>query len=198
MAVGDIVIIKYESSLKDPVYRRGRVVEVHPDEHGLVRDATVVSRSKWAREKPGEYKVRKLDRQLIPVQRLAVLLAAEEVPLLEKANERLHFCTEDARLPLPSSLALGCDGAGRPSSPPARPALSEDKRDLIRGGPKQPAQLTPVPDSPDSTLSLHSLSIYNLATHLVPGPASDGQEGRNLCWECETRDRFYYVSTEYD
>ena len=198
VAVGDIVIIKYESSLKDPVYRRGRVVEVHPDEHGLVRDATVVSRSKWAREKPGEYKVRKLDRQLIPVQRLAVLLAAEEVPLLEKANERLHFCTEDARLPLPSSLALGCDGAGRPSSPPARPALSEDKRDLIRGGPKEPAQLTPVPDSPDSTLSLHSLSIYNLATHLVPGPASDGQEGRNLCWECETRDRFYYVSTEYD
>ena len=96
--VGDVVLVRYDNTFKDPVYRRGRVTATHPDQHGLVRDAMVSTQPKVNKEKLTA-KVRRPVEQLLPIQRLVVLLPVEEIESLAPPNESLHLCEEALRVP---------------------------------------------------------------------------------------------------
>ena len=108
---GDIVLLKYSSKLSKPSYRYGKVLQAFKDENGLVRDAMVATRSRRRKEKSGEYKAGPMDHQLVPVQRLVLLLPKEEYDSLPTETPGLHLCEED----------LIVSGAQLPSSPPPSP-----------------------------------------------------------------------------
>ena len=91
---GDIVLLQYLNKVSTPSYRYGRVIEAHPDRHGVVRNATVGTKSRKGGDKP-----RKLELQMVPVQRLVMLLPVEEQENLEPADPHLHICEEDFRVP---------------------------------------------------------------------------------------------------
>ena len=98
--VGDIVLVRYTSKVTKPEFRLGRISDVFPDAHGVVRDVQVITRSRRGKlEDLLEYKPRKFDEQKLPVQRLAVLLPLEEQGGLPPADEALHVCEEDMRVP---------------------------------------------------------------------------------------------------
>ena len=98
--VGDIVLVRYTSKVTKPEFRLGRVSKVFPDTHGVVRDVEVITRSRRGKlEDLLEYKPRKFDEQKLPVQRLAVMLPLEEQDGLPPADDALHLCDEDMRVP---------------------------------------------------------------------------------------------------
>ena len=97
--VGDIVLVKYDGALKDPVFRRGMITAAHPDKNGLVRDVTVATQPKVKKDRPVSAKARRPVEYRLPVQRIIVLLPAEEVSSLEPASESLHICEDDLRVP---------------------------------------------------------------------------------------------------
>ena len=135
---GDIVLVRYTSKVTKPEFRLGRVSQVFPDLHGVVRDVEVITRSRRGKlEDLLEYKPRKFDEQKLPVQRLAVLLPLEEQDGLPPADEALHLCEDDMRVPdlaevsarpapvgLPAAGETEDTGAGaetRARSPPTGP-----------------------------------------------------------------------------
>ena len=67
----------YPSSLLDD-YRLARVIEVLPDDQGLVRTVRVCYRKKDKRDKTLPYKPKQLTEELVSVQRLSVLLPVSE------------------------------------------------------------------------------------------------------------------------
>ena len=73
----DIVMMKYPNQLKDD-YRIARVVEVFPDDKGLVRTVCVAYRRRDRREPKEDYWKKPLTKEVVAVQRLAVLQAAGE------------------------------------------------------------------------------------------------------------------------
>ena len=77
LVVGDVVMMKYPGNLKDD-YRLARVTKTHPDEKGLVRTVTLVYRKRNSREKATVYKSKLLEEELVNVQRLSLLVSAEE------------------------------------------------------------------------------------------------------------------------
>ena len=203
--VGDIVLLKCEAALGKPQYRRGRVTEVHPDQHGVVRDATVLTRSRHKGEKLSDFRKKKMTEQRVSVQRLAVLLAADEVANLPKADPALHFCTEDARIPDVSQWSR----SPSPSLVPTCPAPPQLVPHSDLAPPGVPSQTSPsataekddeVPrvmekqaaPADATTGAQHQLAINSLAV------SSLSCSPTYLCWECDTRDRVYFVSGEYD
>ena len=98
LSVGDIVLIKHQGKIPPQSYRYGRILELHEDDKGAVRTVTVGVRPRHVREGLA-YKPKKLDEILMAVQRLIVLLPAEEQPNLEPADEELHVCDEEVRIP---------------------------------------------------------------------------------------------------
>ena len=79
LRVGDVVMMVYKGNMVDD-YRLAKVMEVYPDEKGLVRTVQVAYRRKDRREKPEIYKSKPLSLEKIGVQRLALLQAAGEDP----------------------------------------------------------------------------------------------------------------------
>ena len=77
LEVGDVVMMQYKGSITDD-YRLARVVNVFPDNRGLVRSVRVSYRKKNKREKPEEYRSKPLISENIGVQRLSLLQAAGE------------------------------------------------------------------------------------------------------------------------
>ena len=117
--VGDIVLLQYVSKVASPVYRYGKVLFVHPDRHGVVRNATVGTRSRRGKQEDGaDYTSRKLDHQMVPVQRLVMLLPVEEQAHLEPASDQLHICDETFRVP--------AAGQSLPSAAQQEPDLDTD------------------------------------------------------------------------
>ena len=192
VSVGDIVLVKYDNAMKEPQFRRGRVVEVHPDEHGVVRDVSVLTRSRSGREKPGEYKKKKMDKQRLPVQRLAVLLPVEEIANLEPAHPNLHFCTEDSRLPDASQCASPLSPSLVPQSPsPPHLGPTSDLAPPGVTGQPEDSDLAPpgvtgqTEDSYTFLRSLNAIAIHSLD--------NDNSDKSYLCWECGVRDQFYFA-----
>ena len=74
---GDIVLIQYKTKVTT-VWKLGRVSEVFPDKHGVVRTCEVVFRPKHRGEKLLPYKSKSVYSLRIAVQRLCVLLPVEE------------------------------------------------------------------------------------------------------------------------
>ena len=97
---GDIVLVRYTSKVTKPEFRLGQVSKVFPDQHRVVRDVEVITRSRRGKmEDLLEYKPRKFDEQKLPVQRLAVMLPLEEQDGLPPADDALHLCEDDMRVP---------------------------------------------------------------------------------------------------
>ena len=84
--VGDIVLIKYQKKLTPARYKMARVIEAEADPKGNVRTVTVVTRPTDVREKALPYRVKELTKMRLPVQRLVVLHAAEELHNVESPN----------------------------------------------------------------------------------------------------------------
>ena len=77
---GDVVMMSYQNQMKDD-YRIAKVLEVFPDDKGLVRTVRVVYRRRDRREPKMVYWKKPLVQEVVAVQRLAVLQAAnDEVP----------------------------------------------------------------------------------------------------------------------
>ena len=71
-------MVNYDRKLKRPNYKLAKVLEVHPDGHGVVRTVTVGFRRSDAREKSLPYVCKQLEKMKIGVQRLAVVCPIEE------------------------------------------------------------------------------------------------------------------------
>ena len=74
---GDVVMLYYSGNLKDE-YRLAKVFDTHPDKKGLVRTVTIGYRKRNKTEKATPYKVKPLVMEKVAVQRLHLLVAADE------------------------------------------------------------------------------------------------------------------------
>ena len=72
LKIGDIVMMKYNGNLRDD-YRLPRVKEVYPDSKGLVRTVKVNYRRRDKREPAESYWKKKLEEEIVAVQRLAII-----------------------------------------------------------------------------------------------------------------------------
>ena len=74
---GDVVTMEYPGHFKDD-YRLAKVEQVFPDKKGLVRTVEVSFRKRDKREKPDSYWKKPLTKELVAVQRLSLLVPAED------------------------------------------------------------------------------------------------------------------------
>ena len=77
LRIGDIVMVLYDKKIGKGDYRLGRVIQVHPDSHGVVRTVTVGMRGKESGLSL-PYVPRKLQEHKLGVQRIAVICPIEE------------------------------------------------------------------------------------------------------------------------
>ena len=73
LQVNDICLVFYDSKIGKGDYRLSVILEIHPDEHGIVREVTVGMRARDSREKSLEYKSKALQTLKTTVQRLIKL-----------------------------------------------------------------------------------------------------------------------------
>ena len=206
--VGDVVLVKYEANHKDPTFRRGRVTAVYPDKYGNVRDTTVSTQPKANKMKP-DAKLRRPVEQDLPVQRLVVLLPVEEIEKLEPADEKLHICEQELRVPDVLEATRSPTASPRDSlinhttlfdtketprppredGPGVPPAPSVELHLLGAHVPNRDSSYLdfrpPEVDPRDLPLVLHSLAVH-VHSHQSSHPAPE-------CWRCQWRDQFYYL-----
>ena len=72
---GDILLVLYDKKVGKGEYRLGRVLQVHPDSHNVVRTVTVGMRGK---DRARPYIPKALDEHTLGVQRVAVICPIEE------------------------------------------------------------------------------------------------------------------------
>ena len=90
LKVGDVCLLMYPGKIQDK-YRYCRVVEVHPDHNGVVRNVTVSLRCRNAREKVLLYRARKPVQMKVGIQRLCLICPQEEV------NDQLKIANDEAK-----------------------------------------------------------------------------------------------------
>ena len=174
---GDIVLIKTIPTVGKPSTKLARVKEVFPDQYGTVRDVMVASYHKQRKEKAGPYVPVQLELQKLPVQRLVVMIPAEDVPHLEPASPDLHICDEEMRVPTNlHSLPNG------PTAPPTSVPRSP-----------HPATTTRTPQSPSLTEVTATVKHVNA---LVMAARQDDTE--RDCWQCEVRHTVRATTMEND
>ena len=78
MAVGDIVMLRYDGKVSKDKYRLARVQEIHPDSKGVVRTVTIGLRPRHAKEGALPYRHKPLTEFVVGIQRLIVILPQEE------------------------------------------------------------------------------------------------------------------------
>ena len=80
LQIGDIVLLQYEEQVGKDKFRLGKITQVHPDKHNIVRTVTVSLRDlkKTRREGRNEAKVPQTTI-VVGIQRLVVLLPVEEI-----------------------------------------------------------------------------------------------------------------------
>ena len=90
-------MVNYDRKLKRPNYKLAKVLEVHPDGHGVVRTVTVGFRRSDAREKSLPYVCKQLEKMKIGVQRLAVVCPIEEQSSEDVGSQSAdHLGNDDA------------------------------------------------------------------------------------------------------
>ena len=179
VVVGDIVLLRYVSKVAAPTFRYGKVLAVHPDNHGVVRDVTVGTRSRRGRkETPRSYHSRPLDQQRVPVQRLVMLLPLEEQSQLPPADPDLHICEEELRVPRGDNsapLTTHSDDSEVPHESPA------------------PSAHCPVESNMDDTLPLDYDRAAVNTIHAYSVVCSRVEHHNDFyCWECSFREQFMY------
>ena len=75
---GDIVLVLYAKRIGKGEYRLGRILQVHPDAHNIVRTVTVGMRPRDKREDPKTYVKKPLEELEVGVQRVVVISPVEE------------------------------------------------------------------------------------------------------------------------
>ena len=70
-------MMHYPGNIQDD-YRLAKVLETHPDNRGLVRTVTLGYRRRDKREKVSEYKSKPLVKEQVAVQRLSLLVPANQ------------------------------------------------------------------------------------------------------------------------
>ena len=73
LTVGDICLVFYDSKVGKGDYRLSIVRQIHPDEHGVVREVTVGMRPRDSREKSLPYRSKELTSLRTTIQRLVKL-----------------------------------------------------------------------------------------------------------------------------
>ena len=84
IAVGDIVLVRYDKKYTKPGFRLARIVKVHPDDKGVVRTAVAGCRPRSKLDRGKKYIPKKLEELTVSVQRLVVILAVEEQNIKSK------------------------------------------------------------------------------------------------------------------
>ena len=92
--VDDVVMIRYDKKFTKPEFRLGRVLDVFPDDKGRTRTVLVGCRPRHKADRAKAYVPKKLEELTVTVQRLVVLLAAEEQGKLPPANDDPHVCDD--------------------------------------------------------------------------------------------------------
>ena len=77
LSKGDVVMMLYSGNLRND-YRLAKVIKTYPDVKKLVRTVKVSYRKKDSREKPSEYRSKPLVEEEVSVQRLSLLVPAED------------------------------------------------------------------------------------------------------------------------
>jgi len=99
LCVNDIVLVMYDRKIGKADYRLARILEVHPDDHGIVRTVTVGMRRRDRREAGLPYQPKPLEKLKLGVQRLAVVCPAEvqqdEVEKTPLAEENRILAPDD-------------------------------------------------------------------------------------------------------
>ena len=108
----DIVLVLYSKQVGKGDYRLGRVLRVHPDNHGIVRTVTVGLRGKERSVGTLPYVPKPLEEITLGIQRVAVICPAEEqMELVEPTGSVIE---KDG---VASGGVVACDGeATEPSS----------------------------------------------------------------------------------
>ena len=161
VTVGDIVLVRYDSKLLKPTFRLGRITEIFPDEHGRVRDVTVDTVPKARVNSNPAYKPGKLDHQKLPVQRLAVLLPADEVGNLPPADNTVHVCSDTIRIPDLRKVEARDRPRRASSETPLSTITEELQPDPSLDVTAPLPEVDPVAEkvgNPDSSVYIHTLS----------------------------------------
>ena len=98
LCVGDIVLVLYEKKVGKGTYRLGRVTDVHPDIHGIVRTVTVGLRKSDKREKLLPYVSKPLVEMKLGVQRVAVIGPVEEQTGLSEQTDKAGLVEQDGHV----------------------------------------------------------------------------------------------------
>ena len=79
LSPGDVCLLKYERKVGKGDFRLCKVVEVHPDEKGLVRTVTVAFRPPSSKEKSLPYTSKELKEMKVGLNRLVLICPADKV-----------------------------------------------------------------------------------------------------------------------
>ena len=180
----DVVLVKYENPIND-VWQLGRVTEVHPDDHGLVREVTVATKKgNKKKDSSPEYSPRPLLYRRLAVQRLAVILPAEEQGDLPPADD-LHVCDEELRVPLvPQHTGAAKSG----HLPPGVPLSPRSQAHGPTAAPQQGVSDLLLSDNVNVLIDLENPAVVSnvCSTSTFSRHASDF-----ICWQCETRRQLF-------
>ena len=115
LRVDDIVLVMYDRKIGKADYRLARILDVHPDEHGIVRTVTVGMRRRDKRETGMPYQPRPLERIKLGVQRLAVICPVEMQCKEAENNMDAEETSADEKENLAAEEISG-DGDGNPDA----------------------------------------------------------------------------------
>ena len=197
-------MLRYISKVAAPTFRYGKVLAVHPDNHGAVRDVTVGTRSRRGRKETSHsYYSRPLDQQRVPVQRLVMLLPLEEQSQLPPADPDLHICEEELRVPRAGISAPLTTHSDDPEVPPESPAPSAHCPEESKTTPSDDSEVpheSPAPSAHcpeasnlDVTLPLDYDRAAINTIHAYSVVCSRVEHHSDFyCWECNFREQFMY------
>ena len=179
--VGDVVMMKYASSIKDE-YRLARVLEVYPDDKGLVRTVKIGYRRKDKREGPNVYWKKPLVEEKVAVQRLAMLQAVNEPPVASSeeyagivASSKEYAGVEVSQGPDCVQVGAGADSepatkvfegvaAGSPATNERPASLDQSPKEVFEGvAAGSPAALTSLFVGFSSTTDSKAISFLALS-----------------------------------
>ena len=151
MKVGDIVLVRYVAKYGRDAFRLGRIVRLHPDQHGRVRTVSLWlrNRARAPRER-AERCGQGVTELKAPVQRLVLILPAEEQPeeVLERLRAQVNLePVEQAPAMSPHSADAGWQDT--PEFNPPEDELATQRGALTRGAqPQQGGEAVETADLP--------------------------------------------------
>ena len=171
----DIVLVWYNKTYSKPEFRRGVVLRVMPDDKGRVRTVVVGVRPRHKADRGKPYQSKRLDELTLPVQRISVLLAAEERQKLPPANDDLHVCEEDTRV---TSVSLE---QGQVMPNPAEDTITTAQDIPVGEAARLVANIFQLDDNPGHCPPCVIMDIVGQATDYQESEGHGERDGRTSC-----------------